>query len=311
MSSATAMEGRDLALQIHDTLSDLDRARRATFPMLRHRLTAHRERLSLLVEDARTTDAPLAAAADELASGLDALPGSDARRDWVAFRKDVQPSYERLATALREGDVLVPSLRPTNYARNALHVASAATGIAALELLPGWTATVAVAVAFAATGWLLEITRRRSDAINRFSLALFGPTAHPHERERVNSATWYCTALVLIALTGVVPAAVVALAVLGAGDPMAAIIGRRFGRIKLLHGRTLEGTLAFAVSGAAVAGAVLGLLHPELGVVAIAAMAGAGAIAGAITEAVSRRIDDNLTIPLAGFGAAFLVSLLF
>jgi dolichol kinase len=311
MSSAVALEGRDLALQIHDALSELDRARRTTFPALRERIVIHRVRLASLKEISAELDRehPVATAAAALATGLDAVPGSDARHAWLDFRKDVQPSYERLATALREEDVLVPSLRPTNYARNALHVASAATGIAALELMPSWGATVALAAAFFITGWTLEITRRRSDVINRFSLALFGPTAHPHERERINSATWYCTALVLIALTGVVPAAVVALAVLGAGDPLAAIVGRRFGRIKLVHGRTLEGTLAFVVAGSIAAAVLLAILHPGLGLLAILGMAAAGAAVGAVTEAISRRVDDNLTIPLAAFVGAWLVSL--
>jgi len=311
MSSVVAIEGRDLALQIHDALSELDRARRATFPALRERIVTHRVRLASLEAISAGLDRghPVVTAAAALATGLDAVPGSDARHAWLDFRKDVQPSYERLATALRDEDVLVPSLRPTNYARNALHVASAATGIAALEFMPSWSATVALAVAFAVTGWTLEFTRRRSDVINRFSLALFGPTAHPHERERINSATWYCTALVLIALTGIVPAAVVALTVLGAGDPLAAIVGRRFGRIKLVHGRTLEGTLAFIVAGSVAAGVLLALLHPALGVPTILAMAGAGAVAGAVTEAISRRVDDNLTIPLAAFVGAWLIAL--
>lgn len=311
MSSAVALEGRDLALQIHDALSELDRARRATFPALRERIVVHRVRLASLQTISAEFDRehPVATAAAALATGLDAVPGSDARHAWLDFRKDVQPSYERLATALREEDVLVPSLRPTNYARNVLHVASAATGIAALELMPSWGATVALAAAFCATGWMLELTRRKSDAINRFSLALFGPTAHPHERERINSATWYCTALVLIALTGVVPAAVVALAALGAGDPLAAIVGRRFGRIKLVHGRTLEGTLAFVAAGSVAAGVLLTILHPGLGMVGIVGMAAVGAVFGAITEAISRRVDDNLTIPLAAFVGAWLISL--
>jgi dolichol kinase len=312
MSTSVALEGRDLALQIHDALSELDRSRRATFPVLRARLSTQRTKLASLAQDARqVNDGGLAEAADELLTGLEEIPDEDARRAWLAFRKEVQPSYERLASALREEDVLVPSLRPTNYARNVLHVASAASGILALELLPSWGATVALAASFAIAGWTLEITRRHSEAVNRFCLTLFGPTAHPHERERINSATWYTTALVLIALTGVIPAAVVALAVLGAGDPLAAIVGRRFGRIKLLHGRTLEGTLAFVVAGAVASGALLFLVHPALGLGPIAAMCLAGAAAGAVTEAVSRRVDDNLTIPLAAFAGAWLVSLLF
>lgn len=313
MTPTLASEGRTLALAVHEALSQLDRGRRSVaFPALRDRLAAQRERLGELEEAAKAS--PLGEAAGQLAHGLETLPPttlppSDARRAWLRLRKEVQPSYERLVAALRRENVLVPSLRPTNYARNALHLASAAAGIAALELLPTWEATVGLALAFASAGWTLELTRRHSAAVNRFCLALFGPTAHPHEAERVNSATWYCTALVLLALSGAVPPAMAALAVLGVGDPAAAIVGRRFGRIPLVHGRTLEGTAAFVVAGGVAASALLALLHPELGLSCLL-MGFAASTLGALAEAVSRRVDDNLTIPLAGFVGAWLMSLI-
>lgn len=314
MTSALADEGKDLALAVHEAFSQLDRGRRTvTFAALRERLAAQRARLAELEAAARQSgEAPLGTAAGELAERLEELPAEtlpprDARRAWLRARSRIQPAYERLVNALRREQVVVPSLRPTNYARNALHLASATAGIVALELLPSWGATVGLALAFALTGWTMEITRRRSEAINRFCLALFGPTSHPHEAERINSATWYTTALVLLALTGLVPAALVALAVLGVGDPSAAIIGRRFGRIPLVHGRTLEGTVAFVLAGGVAASLLTALFHPSLGLGTAVLMGFAGASLGAIAEALSRRIDDNLTIPLAAFVGAWLV----
>jgi dolichol kinase len=316
MTTALVLEGRELALSLHESFSQLDRSRRdLAFAALRARLAAERDRLASLEAAARASGAaPLRTAAQDLVDSLeelpaDTLPPSDARRAWLAVRRRVQPAYERLVSALRREEVLVPSLRPTNYARNALHLASAALGIVALELLPSWEATVGLAVAFSVTGWTMEITRRQSPAINRFCLALFGSTAHPHEAERINSATWYSTALVLLALSGVVPAALVALAVLGCGDPAAAIVGRRFGRFPLVHGRTLEGSLAFVAAGGAAASTLVGLLHPELGLGTAVLTGLAGGAFGAVAEAISRRVDDNLTIPLAAFAGAWLTML--
>jgi dolichol kinase len=314
MASTLAHEGKDLALAVHEAFSELDRGRRTVkFSAIRRSLSEQRARLTELQTAARASGAAkLGSAAGELAEGLEelpppTLPPKDARRAWLGVRSRIQPAYERLVNALGREQVVVPSLRPTNYARNALHLASATAGILALELLPSWAATVGLALAFALTGWTLEITRRRSEAINRFCLALFGPTAHPHEAERINSATWYTTALVLLALTGVVPAALAALAVLGVGDPAAAIVGRRFGRIPLAHGRTLEGTLAFVGAGSVTAGVLLGMLHPALGLGTIGLMGLAAGTLGAAAEVLSRRVDDNLTIPLAAFVGAWLV----
>jgi dolichol kinase len=91
-------------------------------------------------------------------------------------------------------------------------------------------------------------------------------------------------------------------------DPMAAIIGRRFGRIRLVNGRSLEGSLTFIVTGFVAAITVLAIYYPEVSWGAKAALALGGAIPSAVAELVSRRIDDNLSIPLsAGAGALAMV----
>jgi dolichol kinase len=166
-----------------------------------------------------------------------------------------------------------------------------------------------VAACFAGTFWTLEGLRRISPRANDLLMAFFAPIARPIERVRVNSATWYMTALVLLASTGSTIIAAVGVAVLGFADPTAAIVGRRFGRVKLVHGRTLEGTVTFAVVGAAAALGVIAWLPapPPLGIaVLIAATAGT---AGAFAELFSRRIDDNFAIPLVSAAAAAAVLL--
>ena len=99
--------------------------------------------------------------------------------------------------------------------------------------------------------------------------------------------------------------------VLGLADPAAALVGRRFGRTKLVNGRSLEGSTAFVVT-AALAGLVLVRLYfPELGWGAALALAMGGAVPGALTELYSQRLDDNLTIPVAAGACAWLVASLF
>jgi dolichol kinase len=162
---------------------------------------------------------------------------------------------------------------------------------------------------FAGTFWSLECLRRISPRANDALMAFFAPIARPIERERVNSATWYMTALFLLASTGSTIAAVVGVAVLGFADPTAAIVGRRFGRVKLVHGRTLVGTMTFLVVGAAAAFSVVAWLPTPPPLAIAVGLAAAAGIGGALAELLSHRIDDNFSIPLVAAAAAATVLL--
>jgi dolichol kinase len=228
----------------------------------------------------------------------------------LAFKKKMQPAYQALAQELREQSIHVPSLRPTNYARNAFHLTSATVAVLCIELLP-WSVVIGIAVAWAAFAWSCEISRRVSPKMNALLMRLFEKVAHPHEAIRVNSATWYATALLVLSLTHSPLICMAAVAVLGVGDPMAAVIGKRFGKIRLVNGRSLEGSLAFVVSSAAVVFGLLRIFHPGIAVGAAVLLASIVALAGAIAELLTHRLDDNLTIPLAvGAGAGLSAWLL-
>jgi dolichol kinase len=298
-----------VAVELYELFTELDRGRlkRESLRTMRTRLDAVRGRVSTLKDEA---PAPLQEELTTLDALLDAhAPAADARGEWLTLRQRVQPTYESIARALSREDIHVPSLRPTNYARNVLHVASASFALAALELAPSWGVAIGIACAFAGVGIALEVGRRLSPRVNDFCMWLFGRTAHPHEAHRVNSATWYAVAVLLMALCQQAVPAAIALVVLGIGDPCAALIGRRWGRVRLVHGRSLEGTLAFVVSGSIAAAGFLALVHPEVGVLGTITMSLVGACAGSIAELFSRRIDDNFSVPLTAFAAAFVAML--
>lgn len=238
------------------------------------------------------------------------LPRERLRAAWQELRRELVPAYEKLAQSLAPIDVRVPSLRPTNYARNVYHFASGMGVIALLRvILPeGWP--VWVALGFAALAWSVELLRRRATWLNVLMMTLFKPFAHPHEAWRINSATWFTTAILGLALLDDVLVTTVALAVLAAGDPVAALIGRRFGRTRLANGRSLEGTLAFIVAAALCAWGVLMVFHDELTPGQGALLALAGAVPGAVAELLTRRIDDNLAIPWSAAAGVLLASAL-
>jgi dolichol kinase len=297
------LEGREIALQLHRVLSEIDSARwrNETAAVLKVRLAELLARID--------RDAPHSKLGDALRAELPTLdaPPPELRSRWLAFKQRMQPAYLSLAAQLREASIHVPSLRPTNYARNVFHVGSAVLGAFTIELIPDAAVLLAVAAALAVFAWTCEFARRRSPTINALLMRVFGIVAHPHETHRVNSATWYATALVLLALTGSQQVCVAAVVVLGVGDPVAALIGRRFGRIKLIHGRSLEGTLAFTLSAAVASFVVLSLVH-GVGSLPAGAFALSAATAGAIAELVSLRVDDNFSIPLSAAAGMTLAS---
>jgi len=219
--------------------------------------------------------------------------------DWAAFRRRAALAYEALAAGLRRLRVRVPSLRPRNYVRNIFHCANGLVALACVELLPGRTAMIVAAGAFLAFAWTMEIGRRASERWGRFAIAMFRPVIHPHEHTRVNSATWYVTALFLLAVFAPVASCALGVAVLGFADPAAAVVGRRFGRVRVRAGRSLEGTATFAAVGFGAAITVLSVFHPALAGARVAALAVTAALAGAIAELYSGPLDDNFTIPVA------------
>ncbi len=189
------------------------------------------------------------------------------------------------------------SLRPTNVARSLFHVLSGVVALAAIRSVPSRRWLVGAAGAIFVAAWAMETSRRRSEAINERLMRLFGPVAHAHERHRVNSSTWYATALLALALFAPLVAAEIGVLVLAIADPAAGMMGRRFGRVRFASGRSLEGALTFLVVAFAVAFAWLSLA----GAVPLSArlmLAAGGAVAGAVTELGAVRVDDNLSIPL-------------
>lgn len=303
--STELLQDRAIALQLHAVLSEIDpvRWRDEMTLKLKARLTELQRQLEPMANRPR-----LGEVAQALRTELPELekPTPDQRARWLTFKQRVQPAYTSMAASLRKERVHVPSLRPTNYPRTVLHVGSALAGLAIIEAFHDPRISFGIALAWAAAAWTMEISRRHVPIINALLMRLLGPVAHAHETHRVNSATWYATALVLLAATQAPALCAVAVVVLGVGDPFAAMVGRRFGRVKLLHGRSLEGTLGFLVSAAVVTFAVLRLFHSaSLGLVPALVVAGSAALAGALAELFSFRLDDNFSIPLsAAAGAA-------
>lgn len=188
--------------------------------------------------------------------------------------------------------------RPENYARSIFHMACGSVALTTLCVLPNRASVAAASGGCAMAAWGMEAARRRSPRVNDSLMRFFGAVAHPSERHRVNSSTWYATALFLIALVAPRHAAELAVLTLAFADPAAGFIGRRFGRIMLAAKRSLEGSLGFVLVGFVTTFGWL-TVTSELALPVRLLLSATAAVTGALTEIVSVKLDDNFTIPTA------------
>lgn len=191
----------------------------------------------------------------------------------------------------------VAAARPENLYRSAHHAISAVGTLLLIELVLDHNTAVLAASAFAAFAWTLEITRRIFPEWNAVLMKALGFMAHRHEATSINSATWMGTGLACIAPFFAQPTLALAVITIGLGDPAAGFVGRRYGRHRLVNGRSLEGSLAYVVVSFLAGWAALAIWHPALGGRAVAAAAVA-AVAGAVTELFCSRVDDNFAVPI-------------
>lgn len=312
----TAHAAQDLGLMLHHLLADLDPARwrDEKAERLEAAFADFREDVEAALND-WSTEQRLEAVRLRLSEIQDVvgarLPSADdVKGRWMEFRDEIHPAYEGLADALKTAHMELPSVRPTNYARSFFHALAAVVAVLFVEYSPWWL-VITIPVTLAAFFWFLEVMRRVSDAWNEFLMRAFDLIAHPHERYRVNSSTWFATALSLLALTHQPLVGAAAVTVLGFGDPAAGLVGRKLGRTKLVNGRSLEGTITFAVVSFAMVFGVLSLWHADVAMASRLLICGVAAIVGALVELFSRRVDDNFAIPvvvgLAVWGLMFLL----
>ncbi len=84
------------------------------------------------------------------------------------------------------------------------------------------------------------------------------------------------------------------------GDTAAALVGRRWGRHKLVNGKSLEGVAAFWIAGWIGAAAFLALARVD-GLGAMRGLAAGGVVLASMAELFEKQlhIDDNFSIPVA------------
>ncbi len=151
-----------------------------------------------------------------------------------------------------------------------------------------------------------EFLRRRDCKIGRWLDDIFGHILRDHEKSGGLAGSFYLLVSCLVCViffSGEV--AFLSLSFLSLGDSLAALIGKKFGRIKLGK-KSLEGSLAcfFGCLAIAYFFASRSLAGGLCGFWTVCA---SGAFAASVAELIPTKIDDNLKMPIA---AGVVMSLL-
>lgn len=146
----------------------------------------------------------------------------------------------------------------------------------------------------------IDISRLRGWAFwHRLACRIGGKLVRGHEAAGdFTGATYILLSVCFTVAMFSRPVAVAALAFIIVGDTLAALVGRKFGR-HWFGRKSIEGTLACLVGTVMVA-----LITPQL-TLSIAII---GAVVATVTEALSTKIDDNITVPIISGLAMTLTS---
>jgi len=162
---------------------------------------------------------------------------------------------------------------------------------------------LAVMIPIAVLMILIDISRLRNWSFwYRFACRIGGRMVRGHETAGdFTGATYILLSVCFTVAFYSRPIAVAALSFIIVGDTLAALIGRKFGR-HWFGRKSVEGSLGCLLGTVLVA-----LLVPELTLT----VALVGAVVATVAEALSTKIDDNITVPiLAGLAMTLLSKVL-
>lgn len=191
--------------------------------------------------------------------------------------------------------------------RKAFHLTSLSVPIIAW-FLPRLD-TILMLTVLCALSLIADIERFRPGVIGDLIRKYLNFMIRPHERDArgglksLTGSTWMLISAIITFAIFPKPVAVAAFSMLILCDTAAALIGRRFGRIRFgPRKKSLEGSLAFFIVGV-----IITFFVPQLPLPAGIA----GALVATIAEALPWEIDDNFSVPLsAGLVMVLVMSIL-
>ena len=187
--------------------------------------------------------------------------------------------------------------------RKALHLAALTVPLVMALLGRTWALAVLVPAALLALAG--DALRAYWPPFTQFIRRVVGPLMRADEWQAtgatfsINGATWVLLSAVLLTFVFPLDVAVPAFVMFMVSDAAAALVGRRFGRLRWGHGpRTMEGSAAFFVVGLMVMAC-----FPSVPFW----VGAAGTACACAAEALPRPLNDNLRVPLVAAAAMALL----
>ncbi len=144
---------------------------------------------------------------------------------------------------------------------------------------------------------LLDFLRLKIPKLNTAALKMFGSIMRREELLRITANTWYIFSLAILVFFFPKPVALLSILYLAAGDPLAAVVGTRWGRNPIVGGKSWEGTIAnFAIS--AIATALYSFFILDLSGPSLLGLTFLGGFISAFSELMPLKVNDNLSFPV-------------
>lgn len=154
----------------------------------------------------------------------------------------------------------------------------------------------------------LDLLRIKFKGLNRIVCTVAGPLMRKSEADRISGMPYYAFGCALSLLLFKEEIALVSILFLILADPISSLIGILYGRQRIAHNKSLQGSLAGFTTCFLIC--FLYFDQVEVSTLHLLVFSILAGIVGSLSELASAlNIDDNLTIPLlSGLGLTFLNS---
>ncbi len=233
--------------------------------------------------------------------------------DVITEEMDTVPQQSIFTRILKQQKIL-PARNRLQWGRKYFHTASGLVGLwlYAYSGLTEWT-VIGILASYLTVAVGTEILRRIYPKANVILCRRLNWMMRERERTSISSATWYLGSMLVIFLVFSREVSILSLFYVAVGDTIAGIVGSQWGRHKLAENVSLEGSLA-AFTACFLGTYFLtayGLKPFYLTGTSLLLFSFLGGFIGALSEAVFKKWDDNLIIPLVSAPLLWVIMKIF
>ena len=184
------------------------------------------------------------------------------------------------------------------YQRKAIHLFNLIIPFGYWFIIPDQNQFKIIIITFTALFILADYFRKKSKIIKKLFIIFFNKMLREHElKGQFTGATWVMISASVTILVFPKYIAIISLIFMSIGDTFAALIGRKFGKLKI-YDKSFEGFL-----GGLIACLVAAYCYDPLPFY----ISGFGALAAMLFETLPLPLDDNFRIPI---GSAIIMTIL-